>query len=46
MVSKDESVKTSRSERDVARTTHLQKELLLAAIDAVDAKCVAFVLGV
>eukprot|EP00005_Dracoamoeba_jomungandri_P001572 CAMPEP_0174262432 /NCGR_PEP_ID=MMETSP0439-20130205/12969_1 /TAXON_ID=0 /ORGANISM="Stereomyxa ramosa, Strain Chinc5" /LENGTH=598 /DNA_ID=CAMNT_0015347139 /DNA_START=54 /DNA_END=1850 /DNA_ORIENTATION=+ len=38
VISRDPSVKTQKSEADVKRCSHLQKELLLAAIDCVDAK--------
>ena len=34
VISKDPSVKTSKSDDDLKRLTHLQKELLLAAIDS------------
>jgi len=37
VVSKDEHVKTSKDEKDILRCSHLQKELLLTAIDCVDA---------
>ena len=36
IVSKDEKVKFSKEEVDVRRCSHLQTELLLAAIDAVN----------
>ena len=38
VISKDEQVKTNKSEKDILRCSHLQKELLLAAIDSVDSK--------
>ncbi|KAG9402380.1 rRNA (cytosine-C5-)-methyltransferase nop2 [Aphanomyces cochlioides] len=38
VISRDPSIKTQKTEKDVQRLAHLQKELLLAAIDAVDAK--------
>ncbi|KAG7388921.1 rRNA (cytosine-C5-)-methyltransferase nop2 [Phytophthora pseudosyringae] len=38
VIARDPSIKTQKSEKDVQRLAHLQKELLLAAIDAVDAK--------
>lgn len=36
VISKDQSVKTSKSEEDFRMLTHLQKELILAAIDSCD----------
>lgn len=38
VISKDPSVKTQKDERDVHRMSHIQKELILAAIDSVDMK--------
>ena len=38
IISKDPSIKTGLTERDVQRHSHLQKQLLLAAIDCLDAK--------
>ena len=37
VISKDQSVKTSKSETDIERCSHLQKELILKAIDMIDA---------
>ena len=36
VVSKDQSVKTSKSEADIEKCSHLQKELILKAIDMLD----------
>ncbi|KAJ8911448.1 hypothetical protein NQ315_013810 [Exocentrus adspersus] len=38
VVAKDQSVKTSKDEQDIQRCYNLQRELLLAAIDCVNAK--------
>ena len=38
VIAKDPSVKTSKNQRDFQLCSHLQKELILAAIDCVDAK--------
>ena len=35
VIAKDPSVKTNRTEQDILQTAHLQKELILAAIDSV-----------
>ncbi|CAM8951787.1 unnamed protein product [Rhodiola kirilowii] len=37
VISKDESVKVSKSLEDIQKVSHLQKQLILAAIDMVDA---------
>ncbi|XP_051011339.1 probable 28S rRNA (cytosine(4447)-C(5))-methyltransferase [Acomys russatus] len=37
VISKDPAVKTNKDEKDVLRCAHLQKELLLSAIDSVNA---------
>lgn len=38
MISRDQSVKIQRTTKDTLRSSHLQKELLCAAVDAVSAK--------
>ena len=38
VISKDPSAKTQRSYQDIYKLSHLQKQLILAAIDAVDAR--------
>lgn len=38
IISKDPSIKTGLTERDIQRHSHLQKQLLLAAIDCLDAR--------
>lgn len=38
VVSKDPAVKTNKDEKDIHRCSHLQKEMLLAAIDCCDAR--------
>ncbi|XP_071509461.1 uncharacterized protein [Diadema antillarum] len=38
VISKDTAVKLSKDETDIQRCSHLQKELILAAIDAIDAR--------
>lgn len=38
VISKDEQVKINKSDKDIQRCSHIQKELILAAIDSVDAK--------
>ena len=37
VIAKDQSVKTTKDQKDIQRCSHLQKELILAAIDSVDA---------
>ncbi|MGH0115095.1 UNVERIFIED_CONTAM: hypothetical protein FKN15_070615 [Acipenser sinensis] len=37
VISKDPAVKTSKDEKDILRCAHLQKELILSAIDSLDA---------
>lgn len=38
VISKDQSVKINKTEKDIHRCSHIQKELILSAIDATDAK--------
>jgi len=38
VISKDQAVKINKSEKDILRCSHLQKELILAAIDSCDAR--------
>lgn len=38
VISKDPAVKTSKDDSDIQRSAHLQKELILAAIDSVNAE--------
>lgn len=38
VISKDQSVKINKTEKDIQRCSHIQKELLLSAIDATDAR--------
>lgn len=38
VISKDASVKTNKSERDMQLLTHLQKQLILCAIDSINAR--------
>ena len=38
VISRDQAVKMTRTVKDIMRTAHLQKELLRAAVDSVDAK--------
>ncbi|KAM3873238.1 28S rRNA (cytosine(4447)-C(5))-methyltransferase [Diretmus argenteus] len=38
VISKDPAVKTSKDEADIQRSAHLQKELILAAIDSVNSE--------
>uniref|UniRef100_A0A7N6AVQ8 SAM-dependent MTase RsmB/NOP-type domain-containing protein n=1 Tax=Anabas testudineus TaxID=64144 RepID=A0A7N6AVQ8_ANATE len=38
VIAKDPAVKTSKDEADIQRSAHLQKELILSAIDSVDAE--------
>ncbi|XP_040900115.1 probable 28S rRNA (cytosine(4447)-C(5))-methyltransferase [Toxotes jaculatrix] len=38
VISKDPAVKTSKDEADILRSAHLQKELILSAIDSVNAE--------
>lgn len=38
VIAKDPSVKASKSEKDIQKCSHLQKQLILAAIDCLDAR--------
>ncbi len=38
VVAKDASVKTNKSDKDIQRCSHLQKDLILSAIDCLDAR--------
>ncbi|XP_065061328.1 uncharacterized protein LOC135688415 [Rhopilema esculentum] len=38
VISKDQAVKINKSEKDILRCSHIQKELILAAIDSCDAR--------
>ena len=38
VISKDASVKTSKTEKDIKKCSHLQRELILSAIDSVNAR--------
>jgi len=38
VISKDPAVKSSKGDEDIQRCSHMQKELILSAIDSVDAK--------
>jgi ribosomal RNA methyltransferase Nop2 len=38
VISRDQAVKMTRTVKDIMRTAHLQKELLRAAVDSVDAR--------
>lgn len=38
VISKDQSVKINKTEKDIQRCSHIQKELILSAIDATDAR--------
>ena len=38
VISKDSSVKTSKTEKDIKKCSHLQRELILSAIDSVNAR--------
>ena len=37
VISRDESIKTDKTKEDVFKMAHLQKQLALAAVDAIDA---------